>query len=86
MADFTLKPRTAFAGLAIPGRYGAGTGEGGISIAARENLSVLQLSVFRGQTDALAKALAGTASLDLPWRRCVGTRPGTCSRIQRLPS
>ena len=67
MAEFALKARTAFAGLAVPGRYGKrSAGEPQVVIAERPNLTVTQLSAFHGKTDAIGQAVAREAGLELP--------------------
>jgi sarcosine oxidase subunit gamma len=67
MAEFALKPRTGFEGLAIPGRYATAAGaEPQIIIAVRPNLIVAQLSAFRGKQGDVAKAVLEITGLDLP--------------------
>jgi methylglutamate dehydrogenase subunit D len=67
MAEFALKARTGFAGLAIPGRCGTRqTGEPALVIVERPNWAILQLSAFHAKEDAVAKAVASETGLDLP--------------------
>jgi sarcosine oxidase subunit gamma len=67
MAEFALKPRTGFEGLAIPGRYATAAGaEPQIIIAERFNLIVAQLSAFRGKRGDVAKAVFEITGLELP--------------------
>jgi sarcosine oxidase subunit gamma len=67
MAEFALKARSAFAGLAVPGRYGKlSAGEPQVVVAGRPNLTVTQLSAFHGKTDEIGQALAREAGLELP--------------------
>jgi methylglutamate dehydrogenase subunit D len=67
MAEVALKARSAFAGLVVPGRYGASmAGVAPVVIAERANLHVTQLSVFHGQCEALAEAVRTIAGLELP--------------------
>jgi sarcosine oxidase subunit gamma len=67
MAEFALKPRTGFEGLAIPGRYATAPGaEPQIIIAERPNLIVAQLSAFRGKRGDFAKAVLQVTGLELP--------------------
>lgn len=67
MAEFVLKARTAFAGLAVPGRYGAAiAGDPPVIIAERPNMRVTQLSVFHGKREALAGIVRDIAGAELP--------------------
>ncbi len=67
MAEFALKARSAFAGLAVPGRYGAGSGgEPQVVVAERPNLTVTQLSAFHGKKDEIGKVLTRETGLQLP--------------------
>ena len=67
MAEFALKPRTGFQGLAVPGRYGTtATGAPALTIAERPHLTITQISAFHGKTDAIAKAVLSAAALELP--------------------
>jgi heterotetrameric sarcosine oxidase gamma subunit len=67
VADLTLAPRTAFQGLAVPGRYGHVVGgERPVVIAERPGLAVAQICARRGKTAELAAAIQDAAGLDLP--------------------
>jgi len=67
VADITLAPRTAFQGLAVPGRYGHVVGgERPVVIAERPGLAVAQICARRSKTAELAAAIQDAAGLDLP--------------------
>src|SRR3990172_8946665 len=67
MADIALTARSPFAGLAVPGRYGAsGDGAAPVLIAARPDLVLRNLSVGKGGAPDLAAAVRAVTGLALP--------------------
>jgi heterotetrameric sarcosine oxidase gamma subunit len=68
VADLSLAPRTAFQGLAVPGRYGHVVGgDRPVVIAERPGpLAVAQIYTRRSKTAELAAAIQEAAGLDLP--------------------
>jgi sarcosine oxidase subunit gamma len=67
MAEVALKPRTAFDGLAVPGRYGARSpDEPQIIVTERPHLTVTQLSAFHGKSAEIAEAVSTETGLELP--------------------
>jgi len=67
VADLSLAPKTAFAGLAVPGRYGHATsGDPPVIVAERTGLTVAQLCARRGKADELAAAVRAAAGLEVP--------------------
>jgi methylglutamate dehydrogenase subunit D len=67
VADVSLAPRTAFQGLAVPGRYGHVVGDDRpVIIAERTGLAVAQICARRGKTAELAAAVGDASGLELP--------------------
>jgi sarcosine oxidase subunit gamma len=67
VAEPSLTPRTAFTGLAVPGRYGhVVSGDRPVVIAERTGLTVAQVWARRGKTDELDAAVRAAAGLELP--------------------
>jgi methylglutamate dehydrogenase subunit D len=67
VADLSLAPRTAFQGLALPGRYGHVVGgDRPVVIAERPGLAVAQICARRGKTAELAATIRDTSGLELP--------------------
>lgn len=67
MAEFALTPRTAFEGLAVPGRYGIAAGaEPQVIVTERRNFRVMQLSAFHRKAEEMAKAVRDAAGLEQP--------------------
>jgi methylglutamate dehydrogenase subunit D len=67
VADLLLAPRTAFQGLAVPGRYGHVVGDDRpVVIAERAGLAAVQISARRGKTAELAAAIRDASGVELP--------------------
>jgi heterotetrameric sarcosine oxidase gamma subunit len=67
VADLRLAPRTAFQGLAVPGRYGHVVGDDRpVVIAERAGLAAVQISARRGKTAELAAAIRDASGVELP--------------------
>jgi methylglutamate dehydrogenase subunit D len=67
VADLPLTPKTAFAGLAVPGRYGhVISGDRPVVVAERPGLAVAQICARRGKVDQLAAAIGAATGLELP--------------------
>ena len=85
MADLVLKPTTAHAGIAIPGRYGRPGGDPGAIIAERPCVTLKQIAARHGKTDAALKSAREALGIDIddaPRRAAldglavIGTAPG----------
>jgi sarcosine oxidase subunit gamma len=85
VSDRHLRPQSALAGIAVPGRFGKTDGEPGVVIEERIGLGLATVACRKGQADALKKAVAGAYGVDLPERSrvaqgasvsFVGTGPG----------
>lgn len=67
MADFAVIARTGFAGLAIPGRYGRVIGgQRPVVLTERSNLTITQISAYRGRGDEVAETVLAASGLELP--------------------
>ena len=53
MSDRHLRPSSALAGVAIPGRYGKASGEPGVIIQERSGLGLATVAARKGQAAAL---------------------------------
>jgi heterotetrameric sarcosine oxidase gamma subunit len=65
VADLAPKPRSALAGLAVPGRYGRADGEAGSLIAERPSLTLKQVSARRGKTREILERVRGALGLEI---------------------
>lgn len=66
MSDRHLRPLSALAGIAVPGRFGRSGGEPGIVIEERVGLGLATVAARKGQADALKAAVASAYGVDLP--------------------
>lgn len=67
MADhITFSRRSAFAGLAVPGRSGAPAGPAGLTVAERKSIAIAQVVARRGAEAAIADAVVSRMDLPLP--------------------
>ncbi|MHB2167872.1 sarcosine oxidase subunit gamma [Alsobacter sp. R-9] len=66
MADVTMTRRSAFAGLALPGRLGAADGAPGLTVKEISGLALASVIARRGQEGALGAALSAAFGLSLP--------------------
>lgn len=95
MADLAPGPRFAFAGLAVPGRYGRADGEVGSLIAERPSLTLKQVCARRGKTAKMLESVSGALELkieDAPRRvaldglAAMGTAPGQWLAVAEGPT
>ena len=61
-----LASLSAFHGLAVPGRFGKGDGDVGVTLAERTGLGLATVAVRKGQEDGLRAAVRDAYGLDLP--------------------
>jgi methylglutamate dehydrogenase subunit D len=61
-----LRPVSALAGLAAPGRYGKNDGASGVAIAERRGLGIATVAARKGQAAALKAAVAAAYGVALP--------------------
>lgn len=66
MSDRPLHPRSALAGIAVPGRYGAQGSVAGVTIEERVGLGLATVAARKGQGEALERAVAKVYDVDLP--------------------
>ena len=66
MSDVSLLPRAAFAGIALPGRFGAGTGAPGVTLREVTELAMVSVIARKGQSAALAAAARRAFGAELP--------------------
>lgn len=67
MADLVLAARAAFAGLAMPGRYGRTVGgERPVVVAERVNLGIAHIGAHRGKEREFAEAVRAVSGIELP--------------------
>lgn len=66
MADLTVNPRSALAGVLVAGRYGRADGPPGLVIGERTSLSLASIVPRKGQSGALAALVKSAYGLDLP--------------------
>lgn len=72
MSDRSLRPVSALAGIAVPGRYGKSDGAPGVTIAERRGLGIATLAARKGQAAAVKAAVKDAYGVDLPDNsRCV---------------
>ena len=67
----TFSRRGAFAGLAVPGRFGQAEGPAGLTVAVRAAVAIAQVLARPGQAEAVSSAVAAATGLSLPAPRCV---------------
>jgi methylglutamate dehydrogenase subunit D len=65
MPDRGLQARAPFAGLALPGRFGAASGEPGLVIEERTDLAFATVTARQGREPELKLAVAAAYGLDL---------------------
>ena len=66
MSDRHLRPVSALAGIAVPGRYGKAEGEPGVVISERVGLGLATVACRKGQADSLKAAIANVYGVELP--------------------
>jgi sarcosine oxidase subunit gamma len=66
VSDRPLRPLSALAGIAVPGRFGKPGGEPGVVIQERVGLGLATVAARKGQADALKAAVASAYGVDLP--------------------
>jgi methylglutamate dehydrogenase subunit D len=66
VSDRALRPVSALAGLAVPGRYGKAGGAPGVTIAERVGLGLATIALRKGHGDALRQAVAEAYGVALP--------------------
>ena len=66
MSDRHLRPLSALAGVASPGRFGKTSGEPGVTIQERSGLGLATVAARRGQAAALKQAVANGYGVELP--------------------
>ena len=66
MSDRHLRPVSALAGIAVPGRFGKSGGEPGIVIEERVGLGMATVAARKGQANALKAAVLQAYGVDLP--------------------
>ncbi|WP_293868923.1 sarcosine oxidase subunit gamma [uncultured Alsobacter sp.] len=62
----TFSRRGAFAGLALPGRFGQAEGPAGLTVAVRTTVAIAQVVARPGRTDEVSSAVAAAMGLTLP--------------------
>jgi sarcosine oxidase subunit gamma len=67
----TFSRRSAFAGLAVPGRSGATEGPAGVTVFERKSMAIAQVAARRGEEAGLAEAVGSRMGLTLPGRGVV---------------
>ena len=66
MSDRHLRPSSALAGVASPGRFGKASGEPGVVIQERSGLGLATVAARKGQAAALKQAVTGSYGVELP--------------------
>jgi methylglutamate dehydrogenase subunit D len=66
VSDRTLRPVSALAGLAVPGRHGRAGGTPGVTIGERVGLGLATVAVRKGHGEALKQAVAKAYGVELP--------------------
>ena len=66
MSDRHLRPLSALAGVATPGRFGKAGGEPGVVIQELAGLGLATVAARKGQVAALKAAVAGAYGVELP--------------------
>ena len=82
MSDRPLRPVSALAGLAVPGRYGKTGGEPGVVISERVGLGLATVAARKGQAEALKQAVASV--LRRRSARQLARRAWTDGELRRL--
>ncbi len=75
MSDRHLRPLSALAGIAVPGRFGKAGGEPGIVLEERVGLGLATVACRKGQAEPLKAAVASAYGLDLPGSSRVAQGP-----------
>jgi methylglutamate dehydrogenase subunit D len=75
VSDRHLRPLSALAGIAVPGRFGKAGGEPGIVLEERVGLGLATVACRKGQTEPLKAAVASAYGLDLPGSSRVAQGP-----------
>ena len=75
MSDRHLRPLSALAGIAVPGRYGKACGEPGVVISELVGLGLATVACRKGQAAALSAAVREAYGIDLPASSRVGQGP-----------
>jgi sarcosine oxidase subunit gamma len=77
MAEITLRPRPALAGILPPGRHGHPGGAAGLLVEAHDGLGMVGIAARRGRTAELAGLLRDCWHIELPATpRCLRAGPG----------
>jgi sarcosine oxidase subunit gamma len=66
VSDRSLRPVSALAGIAIPGRYGKANGEPGVTIEERLGLGLATVAARKGEAPALRGAVKSAYGVMLP--------------------
>jgi sarcosine oxidase subunit gamma len=66
VSDRTLRPVSALAGIAVPGRYGKQEGESGVTIAERIGLGLATVAARKGKAADLHAAVFNAYGVRLP--------------------
>jgi len=66
VSDRHLRPVSALAGIAVPGRFGKAEGEPGVVISERVGLGLATVACRKGQADSLKAAIANVYGVELP--------------------
>jgi len=66
VSDRHLRPVSALAGIAVPGRFGKAEGEPGVIISERVGLGLATVACRKGQADSLKSAIANVYGVELP--------------------
>jgi heterotetrameric sarcosine oxidase gamma subunit len=66
VSDRHLRPVSALAGVATPGRFGKASGEPGVVIQERAGLGLATVAARKGQAAALKDAIASGYGVELP--------------------
>lgn len=66
MSEHTLRPASALAGIAVPGRHGKQEGAPGVTIAERRGLGIATVAARKGQLEALKAAVKDAYGVELP--------------------
>ena len=66
MSDRHLRPLSALAGVANPGRFGKASGEPGVVIQERIGLGLATVAARKGQAAALKQAVISVYGVELP--------------------
>jgi heterotetrameric sarcosine oxidase gamma subunit len=75
VSDRHLRPLSALAGIAVPGRFGKAGGEPGIVLEERVGLGLATVASRKGQAEPLKAAVASAYGVDLPGSSRVAQGP-----------